>query len=140
MPQLDAETVRRLPPLDEHVPDRWTSGYTTARDGTPLHWTDTGGAGPPLVLLHGVQVDGLTWLRTALAVEADHRVVMPDLRGHGRSGRVGAAGTSTSAMADDVHHLLDELGVDRPVLAGPVRGAADRFRRPLPDRGWPTTT
>lgn len=123
MPELDAETVRRFRPFDEQVPGRWTSGTTTATDGTTLHWTDTGGPGPPLVLLHGMQADGLTWLRTALAIEADHRVIMPDLRGHGRSGRVGPAGTSLQAMADDMHHLLDELGLDRPLVTGHSMGA-----------------
>lgn len=118
MADVDVATVRAWPPVTRYVPGHWTSGTTTAGDGTALHWIETGGDGPPVVLLHGVQVDGLTWVRTALAIEADHRGIMPDLRGHGRSGRVGPGRTSTRTMADDVGVLLDELGVDRPLLVG----------------------
>ena len=88
MPMLRPDTVAQFRPLVTLVPNHWTTASTTAVDGTTLHWTDTGGEGPPIVLLHGVQVDGLSWLRTAQALEDDHRVVMPDLRGHGRSGRI----------------------------------------------------
>jgi pimeloyl-ACP methyl ester carboxylesterase len=123
MANLEAATVRAWPPIDDRVPAHWMSGTATAADGTTLHWVDTGGDGLPLVLLHGVQVDWRSWLRTALAVADDHRVVMPDLRGHGGSGRVGAAGTSARAMADDVALLLAALDVDRPVVVGHSMGA-----------------
>lgn len=123
MADVDVATVRAWPPVTRYVPGHWTSGTTTAGDGTALHWIETGGDGPPVVLLHGVQVDGLTWVRTALAIEADHRGIMPDLRGHGRSGRVGPGRTSTRTVADDVGVLLDELGVDRPLLVGHSMGA-----------------
>lgn len=58
MPTLRPDTVRRFRPLADLVPAHWASGSTAARDGTALHWTDTRGDGPPVVLLHGVQVDG----------------------------------------------------------------------------------
>ena len=126
MPQLDPGTVTRFRPLAQLVPDHWRTGSTTAADGTALHWTDTGdnagGDGPPVVLLHGVQVDGLTWLRTARALEGRHRVVLPDLRGHGRSGRVRDT-VPTRVLVDDVRTVLAALDVHRPVVVGHSMGA-----------------
>lgn len=122
MPTLRPETVMRFRPLARLVPERWTTGSIAAGDGTALHWTDTGSDGPPVVLLHGVQVDGLSWLRTARALEADHRVIMPDLRGHGRSGRVHAT-VSTQTLVDDVAVVLEATGIGHPVIVGHSMGA-----------------
>jgi pimeloyl-ACP methyl ester carboxylesterase len=122
MPTLRPDTVARFRPLAHLVPERWMTGSTTAADGTHLHWTDTGGDSPPVVLLHGVQVDGLSWLRTAQALEERHRVVMPDLRGHGRSGRVHDALTAATYV-EDVRAVLAAAGVRRPVVVGHSMGA-----------------
>jgi pimeloyl-ACP methyl ester carboxylesterase len=122
MPLLRPDTVAQFRPLADLVPDHWTAGTSTADDGTTLHWTDTGGEGPPVVLLHGVQVDGLTWLRTAQALEDTHRLVMPDLRGHGRSGRVHAT-VSTQTHVDDMTVVLDDTGIDAPIVIGHSMGA-----------------
>lgn len=122
MPTLRPDTVAQFRPLAELVPDHWTPGWTAAGDGTALHWTDTGGDGPPVVLLHGAQVDGLSWLRTAGALEADHRVVMPDLRGHGRSGRIGAT-VAPQTGVDDVVAVLAAAGVRDPFVIGHSMGA-----------------
>lgn len=122
MPLLTPENVRGFRPLDEMVPDHWRSETTTAADGTTLHWTDTGGDGAPIVLLHGVQIDGLAWLRTARALEPRHRVVMPDLRGHGRSGRVDAP-LSADVHVADVRAVLAAAGVTRPTIVGHSLGA-----------------
>lgn len=122
MPPLRPETVRRFRTLAELTPDHWRTGTTTAPDGTTLVWTDTGGDGPPVVLIHGVQVDGRSWLRTARAIESAHRVVMPDLRGHGRSGRIRGT-VSTRTHVDDVAAVLAAAGIDEPVVVGHSLGA-----------------
>ena len=122
MPPLQPEIVAAFRPLSALVPSHWRTGATVADDGTNLHWTETGGREPAVVLLHGAQVDGLSWLRTARALESRHRVVFPDLRGHGRSGRFGAA-TSSQALVDDVRAVLDAATVDRPIVVGHSMGA-----------------
>lgn len=122
MVMLDADSVAGFRPLSDIVPEHWRRATTAAPDGTTLHWTDTGGNGSEIVVIHGIQVDGMTWLRTARALEADHRVVMPDLRGHGRSGRVRAPVTLRT-LADDVATVLDAAGVARPILVGHSLGA-----------------
>lgn len=43
------------------------------------------GSGPPLVLVHGVMVTGEMFEPVLEQLAARHRVIVPDLRGHGRS-------------------------------------------------------
>src|SRR5262249_12610049 len=51
-----------------------------------VHWVELG-AGPPLVLLHGLCDSHRTWLRIAPLLARNRRVLMPDLPGHGLSSR-----------------------------------------------------
>lgn len=75
----------------------------------------------PLVLLHGGGGDGSTWDPFLGPLSARGPVVVPDLRGAGRSPRVGA--TSVTMLRDDVLLLLDDLGLDRVALVGHSLGA-----------------
>jgi cis-3-alkyl-4-acyloxetan-2-one decarboxylase len=52
--------------------------------GSRLHYA-VGGAGPPLVLVHGLGGTIENWRALAPALAARHRVIVPDLPGHGRS-------------------------------------------------------
>ncbi|KPI18975.1 hypothetical protein OK074_1439 [Actinobacteria bacterium OK074] len=67
---------------------------------------ETHGAGPSLVLLHGVGLDRTMWHRCLPALAARHRVTVVDLRGHGASPRA-SAGLSLADLATDVATLLD---------------------------------
>lgn len=58
----------------------------TTVDGTLIVWHELG-AGPALVLLHGLGDSHRTWRRTAPRLAQRFRVLMPDLAGHGWSGR-----------------------------------------------------
>ncbi len=76
-----------------------------------------GGAGPPLVLLHGL---GLTWrsfLPVMDALEERHAVVGLDLPGFGLSPPV-AGPPTPGALAAAVARELDALGLERPALVG----------------------
>ena len=44
-----------------------------------------GGDGPPLVLLHGPGANAAHWMRVIPDLVATHRVIAPDLPGHGSS-------------------------------------------------------
>jgi len=122
MNTLSADTVRGYRPLAELVPAHWQSGSIEAADGTHLHYTRTGGEKPPVLLLHGVQAAGLTWLRTAKALEATYDVVMPDFRGHGHSGRTGN-GVLAGTLVKDTIELLHALELATPVVVGHSMGA-----------------
>jgi pimeloyl-ACP methyl ester carboxylesterase len=89
-------------------------------DGFRLAY-DRLGSGPPVVLLHGWPGDRGDHRRLAplLADAAD--VVVPDLRGFGESDKHPAdpaEAYSAAAQARSVLGLMDELGLDAPVIAG----------------------
>ena len=46
-----------------------------------------GGEGPPVVLLHGPSANATHWMRVLPGLARGHRVIAPDLPGHGASGR-----------------------------------------------------
>jgi pimeloyl-ACP methyl ester carboxylesterase len=108
--------------LKELTPDHWQSDVIHTSDGATIHYTRTGGKKPALLLLHGVQSIGLTWLRTAQALESDYDVVMPDFRGHGASSRI-AAGFTVDRLVDDMIELTRTLDLGQPFVAGHSLGA-----------------
>lgn len=77
------------------------------------------GSGPPLVLLHGVGHRRQAW-GAVLEHLAPHReVVLVDLPGHGESPPLDVASrTVAQALEQELLALLDELGLDRPHIAG----------------------
>ncbi|WP_394851067.1 alpha/beta fold hydrolase [Pendulispora rubella] len=76
-----------------------------------------GGAGPAVVLLHGHAQNGNAWAPLAADLARDHRVVVPDLRGLGRSSRA-AAGYEKAAQAGDVRAIVEALGIDDVAVVG----------------------
>lgn len=87
--------------------------------GTP----SAGRGEPPLVLLHGWNVDaGLNFANALDHLSDRYRVVMFDLRGHGRGFRGGRF--ELERCADDTLAILGELGVDRFVPVGYSMGGA----------------
>ncbi|SFM64572.1 Pimeloyl-ACP methyl ester carboxylesterase [Pseudonocardia ammonioxydans] len=86
-----------------------------ASDGVELAVTSFGGTGRPIVLLHGLMSCAESWRPRAAALSGHGRVLAPDARGHGRSGRPdGAApaphGWSPHRLAADVVELLERTG------------------------------
>lgn len=74
------------------------------------------GAGDPIVFLHGGLMDHQSW-GNQIALAECFRLILPDTRGHGRSGG-GALPATYSAFADDVIALMDAFGLDRASLVG----------------------
>ncbi len=75
------------------------------------------GAGPVVLLAHGMWCDAGMFGRLAADLARDHRVLVPDLRGHGRSD-VPAKPWSIADIAEDLYAIVRQLGVTRMVLAG----------------------
>ncbi|MDH4335616.1 MAG: alpha/beta hydrolase, partial [Chloroflexota bacterium] len=75
------------------------------------------GSGPAILLAHGMWCDAGMFDRLAEDLARDHRVLVPDLRGHGRSA-VPAKQWNLSEVADDLATLLDQLKVERATLLG----------------------
>jgi haloacetate dehalogenase len=91
-----------------------------------------GGAGPPVLLLHGHPRTHVAWHKVAPLLAGTHTVVCPDLRGYGESSKPPTspdhAPYSKRAMAADCLALMRELGHDRFAVAGHDRGAYVAFR------------
>ncbi|WP_416904396.1 alpha/beta fold hydrolase [Micromonospora echinospora] len=93
-----------------------------------------GGAGSPVVLLHGFPQTHLMWRHVAVDLTADHTVICPDLRGYGASDKPEARTADTYSkrtMAADIVALAGALGHERFALAGHDRGALVALRAGL---------
>lgn len=74
----------------------------------------------PLLLLHGLLGSGGNWHGIARALAGGRRVIVPDLRNHGRSPH--ADDVSYPALAGDVQELLVQLGLERVAVIGHSMG------------------
>ncbi len=88
----------------------------------PLYYSETG-SGPPLLLVHGLMVSGEMFEPVIEHFAARHRVIVPDLRGHGRSRGLPPPYTAAQ-LASDLAHLLDHLGVKTTGVVGYSQGGA----------------
>jgi pimeloyl-ACP methyl ester carboxylesterase len=78
-----------------------------------------GGAGPPLVLLHGLGLDWRCWRPVLPALEREHDVLALDLPGFGAAAPLPRGTPPTPArLADAVEAELDALGIPPAVLVG----------------------
>lgn len=79
------------------------------------------GAGPAMVLVHGLGADRRIWEGTMAAFAGRHRVVALDLPGHGESDKPDADYTP-DYFADVVRGMARALGIDEAVLVGTSLG------------------
>lgn len=77
---------------------------------------------PVVVLLHGYSADRVVWVRFAKHLLRDHRVLVPELAGHGATGFISGTGHSAPAQAARVVAVLDRLGVEQAHVAGNSMG------------------
>jgi len=75
------------------------------------------GSGPPVVLIHGMLNSSRHWRRVALALAQRHRVIAPDLIGHGDSATP-RGDYSLGAHAAVIRDLLVSIGVERATIVG----------------------
>jgi pimeloyl-ACP methyl ester carboxylesterase len=77
----------------------------------------TAGAGPPLVLIHGMVNSSRHWQRVAMQLASNHLVVAPDLIGHGDSATP-RGDYSMGAHAAFIRDMLAVLGIERATIVG----------------------
>src|ERR1051326_5810135 len=91
-----------------------------------------GGEGPPLLLLHGYPQTHVIWHRVAPVLARHFSLVIPDLRGYGRSRGPAPDAEhrryAKRAMAEDMVRAMAALGHERFRLAGHDRGARVGYR------------
>jgi pimeloyl-ACP methyl ester carboxylesterase len=128
------------------LPEDLVHHFVDVDDGGRIHVVERG-RGPAVVLLHGFMLSSELWVHQLRDLAEHHRVIAPDLRGHGRS-VAGSSGLSTVAvpgplgelradarmaaaqqgspgmrrMADDVRAVLGALEVEHAVVVGHSMG------------------
>jgi pimeloyl-ACP methyl ester carboxylesterase len=111
-----------------------TIHHFAASDGVDLAWREMGDAGGrPLVLIHGYFSNaGVNWIRyghARLLADAGFRVIMPDLRAHGDSGKPhDPASYPPDILAGDGFALVRHLGLADYDLAGYSLGGRTAVR------------
>lgn len=92
-------------------------------DGTSLYYRDLG-RGPCIVMLHGFGMHSGHWLPYGWALSRKYRVIIPDLRGFGRSHHADfSEKCAVSNFANDVNQLIGHLQLDDFKLIGISMGA-----------------
>lgn len=82
-----------------------------------------GGAGPPVVLLHGQGEFAAVWVSVIPDLVKSHRVIVPDLPGHGAS-EVTDGSLDTGTVLTWLDELIDQTCESKPVLVGHLLGGA----------------
>lgn len=96
---------------------------TTAPDGTSISYTDHGGSGQPVLLVHGITESAASWALITERLAGIERVITMDLRGHGESGM--ADRYDLEAMAGDVAAVVEATEITGRVhLVGHSLGGA----------------
>lgn len=78
------------------------------------------GEGPPLVILHGLFGISDNWMTIGKELAHKYRVIIPDLRNHGRSSHAEAFGYFP--MMEDLLEMLEELEIKSVILLGHSMG------------------
>ncbi|HRW36542.1 MAG: alpha/beta hydrolase [Acidimicrobiales bacterium] len=135
--------------MDERIDEPWEpgedadagyalftkEGRAVADDGTPIAYTFRNPSGPkvPVLFANGWSCSDAYWGKLLPALEAaGHPCLLPDTRGHGRSGLPRPAGRgarnltiddlSMPRIARDLATVLDAAGVDRALVVGHSMG------------------
>lgn len=97
-------------------------------DGTKINYTDTGGTGTPVLLLHAFPFNSKMWEPQIESLGERFRFIAPDLGGFGGSDASDDASTySMDNFAAQAKAVLDELGIDNCVLTGLSMGGYIAF-------------
>lgn len=106
--------------MNERLPEDWVDDEVRV-NGVRLRYVRTGGTGRPLVVAHGFYDDAPSRLPLISDLATEYDVVAYDARGHGLSDAP-ATGYSVADRVDDLLGLLEELGLESPILLGHSTG------------------
>ena len=117
---IAAMAVALAAPLAGAAEPTLPSGFSTRTIATPDGaniFVRFGGTGPAVVLLHGFGDTGDMWGPLAAQLAKTRTVIVPDLRGMGRSSKP-AAGYDKKSQAADVRTVVTTLGQDHAAVVG----------------------
>jgi non-heme chloroperoxidase len=93
-----------------------------------LHIEDSGGEGPPVVLIHGWPLSSKAWSpQVSVLQDAGYRVVTYDRRGFGQSAKPDSD-YSYDTLADDLLSVMDQCGLKKVTLVGFSMGGGEVAR------------
>jgi len=107
-----------------------------SRDGIDIYY-EVHGSGPPVLLTHGYSSTAEMWQGQVEALAKHHRLVLWDMRGHGRSDYPeDPSAYSEAATVADMAALLDEVGAASAIVGGLSLGGymSLAFYRAHPER------
>ena len=90
--------------------------HTAMLSGHEFWYLDSGD-GPAVMFIHGLTSSHRNWVHLIQKLDTDHRVVAPDLFGHGASDKL-MGDYSLGAHAATLRDLLDRLDIDQVTLVG----------------------
>lgn len=96
--------------------------HTLEVDGHAIAYLDSGGALPPLVLLHGFGADRDAWAPLAMQLRRHYRVIAPDIPGFGDSSRLPSVRYGLDDQLGRIAAFASALGLTRFHLAGNSMG------------------
>jgi 3-oxoadipate enol-lactonase len=76
------------------------------------------GEGRPLVVVHGANADHQVWAEQLQPLTSEYRVILFDLRGHGKTGGSELNSYSVDTFADDLDAFIESLELDSPIVIG----------------------
>lgn len=82
-----------------------------------------GGGGPPMILLHGPGESSVWWMRVIPELVKSHRVIVPDLPGHGET-RVSNISLDAGLVFDWLSDLIKQTCPSPPILVGNILGGS----------------
>jgi pimeloyl-ACP methyl ester carboxylesterase len=123
----ETQVRRSRPPVSEDARERLLAGMPVVERRLQLAGVSTavleGGEGPPVVLLHGPGGYAAHWMRIIPGLVSSHRVVAPDLPGHGAS-EVSHGPLDTDRVRAWLGELIERTCASPPALVGHLIGGA----------------
>ena len=136
--QKDMQERRKQPLAGDDARERLLAGLPVTERRMHIHGVSTavleGGDGPPVVLLHGPGGYAAHWMRVIPGLVATHRVVAPDLPGHGAS-EVSDGLLDAERVLAWLGELIEHSCMSPPALVGQLLGGAIAARFALKRAG-----
>jgi pimeloyl-ACP methyl ester carboxylesterase len=130
-----AATGSKPPPIDLNSFDALKKSVVLPNGETLAYVPEGDPTGPPVVLIHGYTDSARDWVPLLPYLSPRYRLIVVDIRGHGRSSKPECCYTRFD-FAYDIKLLLDALGVSRADIVGHSLGSiiAQTFAESWPER------
>ena len=114
-------TAQEKPRFDRKTFFQTFADKTAVVNGLKIHYV-IGGKGEPVVLLHGYPETWYDWRKVMPALAKKYTVIVPDMRGLGKSEKPADGDYTKKTVADDVYKLVQSLGYKSVKIAAQDMG------------------